>query len=178
MHGEGAFDDADHHEANDLADVAVNIPHEANDLAEDARKPDLPLIEVDANDGDIGTDTLDDHVNKDNPDSLDADAQMDTKYGRRTGTHDFRARKPRDYDHLHITPLESIAMTQQGIQKGLKRFGEAGVVAISRELVQLHEREVEPKYILILEADNMSIVKWLMPPLQFFRTWRVTTVDQ
>ena len=67
--------------------------------------------------------------------------QMDKRYGRRTSQYNLRARKHQDYGHLHCT-LESIAMTQHSITKGLKLFGDAGVNAIMNELHLLHDRGV------------------------------------
>ena len=70
---------------------------------------------------------------------------MDIKYGTRLGNYNLRARKPRDYSHIHAT-LESIVMTQHSVRKGLRIFGEAGVDAVLKELMQLYDREVlEPK---------------------------------
>jgi len=66
---------------------------------------------------------------------------MDAKYGPRTGSYNLRARKPRDYSHIHTT-LESTVMTQHGIRKGLQLFGKAGVDTVLKELTQLHERGV------------------------------------
>ena len=71
---------------------------------------------------------------------------MDVRYGARTSNYDLRARKPRDYGHLH-TILEHTAMTQYTMERGLKEFGEDGVQAVSKEMKQLHDREVlEPKH--------------------------------
>jgi hypothetical protein len=70
---------------------------------------------------------------------------MNKKYGARTNEHGLRPRKPRDYSHLYMT-LDSTAMTQHGIKRGLKVFGEAGTHAVLQELKQLHDRKVvEPK---------------------------------
>jgi len=70
---------------------------------------------------------------------------MNERYGERSGTYNLRARKPRDYGHLHAT-LEHIVMTQHSIKRGLKEFGDAGVDAVLKELLQLHERKVlEPR---------------------------------
>ena len=56
------------------------------------------------------------------------------------------SRQPRDYSHLYAT-LESIAMTQHSMKKGLKVFGDAGIeVVLLKELLQLHDEKVlEPK---------------------------------
>ena len=99
---------------------------------------------------------------------------MDAKYGPRTGSYNLRARKPRDYSHIHTT-LESTVMTQHGIRKGLQLFGKAGVDAVLKELTQLHERGVlEPKnaqqlddeqrkdalqYLMFLKAKRNGTIK-------------------
>jgi hypothetical protein len=46
--------------------------------------------------------------------------------------------KPQDYMHNH-TGLEQTAMTQHGLKKGIKEFGDAGVEAVLSELKQLHD---------------------------------------
>ena len=62
-----------------------------------------------------------------------------------TQRYDLRARRPRDYSHLHVT-LEDTVMTQYSMKKGIKEFGEAGVEAVLKELQQLHDRKVlEPR---------------------------------
>ena len=86
---------------------------------------------------------------EDDKEADNIDNDMDTKYGPRTQQYNLRPRKPRDYGHLHATTdgnlnatLESIAMTQHGMRKGLQVFGKAGEGAITKELTQLHERKV------------------------------------
>ena len=96
--------------------------------------------------------------------TTDAAARMDETYGPRTGQYDLRARKPRNYSHLHATTahhsdsdnldltLETTAFTQHSVRKGLKLFGERGVDAVIKELTQLHDRGVlEPK-----DADQLT----------------------
>ena len=94
----------------------------------------------------------------DDDEAVDVNVRMDALYGPRTGKHDLRARKPRDYGHMHATTmptLESIAMTQHSVRKGLKLFGDKGVIAVTNELVQLHERGVvEPKFIYELDGQQ------------------------
>jgi hypothetical protein len=71
--------------------------------------------------------------------------EMDEKYGSRNSNHGLRSRRPRDYSHLHTT-LESTAMTQHSMKKGLREFGTEGTEAVLKELEQLHSRNVmEPK---------------------------------
>jgi hypothetical protein len=74
---------------------------------------------------------------------------MDTKYGPRTGAHNLRPRKQPSFAHLHtiahtadVVPSESIATGQMSMQRGIKEFGSAGLAAVSKEMKQLHDREV------------------------------------
>jgi hypothetical protein len=147
------IDDA---EVNALADVPEEPPAIAPNEDDEVDEDDDVDVQMDAPNEDDGVDEDDDV-------EIDVDAQMDAAYGPRTGKYDLRARKPRDYGHLHVT-LESIAMTQHGIRKGLKLFGEAGVAAVTKELVQLHERGVvEPKYIQDLDGDQkQAALQYLM----------------
>ncbi len=85
--------------------------------------------------------TVDDGDGEDNGET---NRNMDDKYCERSGTHNLRARKPRDYSHLHAT-LESITMTQHLMKKGIKKFGDAGTDAVLKELKQLHAlKALEP----------------------------------
>ena len=103
------------------------------------------------------------HENEDEEEETEAniDTEMDVKYGTRTGRYDLRARKPRDYDHLHAT-LESIAMTQHGVRKGLQLFGEAGEAAITKELSQLHDRKVLKPVKNLNCKERQDALKYLM----------------
>jgi hypothetical protein len=95
----------------------------------------------------------------------DIAAEVEARYGPRTGQYNLRAWKQRQYSHLHTiveglngsiiskqfitckphdfrhihTELEHTAMTQHGLKKGLKEFGDAGVEAVLSELKQLHD---------------------------------------
>jgi hypothetical protein len=93
-------------------------------------------------------------------DPIDIDARMDAAYGPRTGKCDLRARKPRDYGHIHTT-LESTMFTQHSVRKGLKMFGETSVDAVRKELTQLHERGVlSPKE--LDEEERKATLQYLM----------------
>ena len=91
------------------------------------------------------------------------DAEMDQRYGIRTHAHNLRARKPRDYSHMHAT-LEETVMTQHSMKRGLKEFGDAGVEAVLKELQQLHDRKVlEPKNANHLTDDERrAALQYLM----------------
>jgi hypothetical protein len=43
---------------------------------------------------------------------------------------------------MSTAALEHTVMTQHGLKKGLKEFGEAGVEAVLKELQQLHNQQV------------------------------------
>jgi hypothetical protein len=63
---------------------------------------------------------------------------MEENYGTRNSKHALRPTQPHAYGHLHTT-LESTAMTQHSMKKGLKVFGAAGTEAVLKELKQLHK---------------------------------------
>jgi hypothetical protein len=71
----------------------------------------------------------------------DIQTEMDQQYGERTSPYNLRARKPRDYGHMHAT-LEHTVLTQHSMKKGIQEFGEDGTNAVLKELQQLHDRGV------------------------------------
>ena len=70
---------------------------------------------------------------------------------------------PQDNSHDHAV-LESIAMTQHSMKKGVKLFGQSGVDAILKELKQLHDRKVlMPKVVSELTAEEKkAALEYLM----------------
>lgn len=114
--------------------------------------------------------------------------QMDQRYGRRSGAHDLRARRKPRYDlaslvqasgqalaprfdvsalailNPSLEPLLGVVLTQYGINKGLKIFGEKGDDAVLRELRQLHDRRVmRPKSgPNLTAAERFSALMYLM----------------
>jgi hypothetical protein len=94
---------------------------------------------------------------------IDVEAEMDAQYGQRTSGYNLRARKPRDYSHMHAT-LEHTVFTQHSMKKGIKEFGDAGVNAVLKELKQLHDRSVlEPKSASDLsQGDKHAALQYLM----------------
>jgi hypothetical protein len=96
-------------------------------------------------------------------DDDDVAATMDQQYGERTSSYNLRARKPRDYGHLHAT-LEHTVLTQHSMKKGIKEFGDAGVDAVLKELQQLHDRNVlEPRLANELSRDDKrAALQYLM----------------
>jgi hypothetical protein len=95
---------------------------------------------------------------------LNVDREMDQqRYGEQRGTYDLRARKPRDYGHLHAT-LEHTVMTQHSMKRGIKEFGEAGVDAVLKELQQLHDRKVlEPVHVSnMTKEEKRASLQYLM----------------
>ena len=86
---------------------------------------------------------------------------MDAKYGARSGKYELRTRRPRDYSYLHAT-LESIAMTQHSMKKGLKLFGKKGVDSVLDELKQLHDRKVIEPRKLLSRGEKSGALNYLM----------------
>jgi hypothetical protein len=77
------------------------------------------------------------------------DREMQEKYGPRNERYDMRLRREPDYSHLFANTHEDepLATPQMSMKKGLKVFGEDGVEAVKKEMLQLHERKVmEPKH--------------------------------
>jgi hypothetical protein len=86
------------------------------------------------------------------------DDQMSAAYGERKSEHNLRARRPRDYSHIHKV-LESTVMTQYSMKKGIKVFGESGVNAVVEELQQLHDRKaLDPKRKLSREEKKLHYI--------------------
>jgi hypothetical protein len=110
---------------------------------------------------------IEDQVQNETPDIAAAAAPvkdtMDAKYGERSGAHNLRARRPRNYSHLHAT-LEGTVMTQHSMKKGIEMFGEAGIDAVLAELKQLHDRKVlEPKKdTAMTREDKRAALQYLM----------------
>jgi hypothetical protein len=70
--------------------------------------------------------------------------EMDEKYGPRNQRYNMRQRREPNYSHLftntHVD--EPMSTPQMNMRKGLKVFGEDGVAAVKKEMLQLHERKV------------------------------------
>ena len=99
-------------------------------------------------DADVIDEANDDEGNEaaeeDDEEAGNIDNDMDTEYGPRTQQYNLRLCKPRDYGHLHATTdgnfnatLESIAMTQHEMRKGLQVFGKAGEDAVTKNSLSL-----------------------------------------
>lgn len=122
------------------------IEHETEENENENENDNNVVDNIENEDDDNPIDAIEHENEDDNPAT-----HMDRIYGERTGRYDLRARKPRDYSHLHVI-LEDTVMTQHSIKRGLKEFGEAGVDAVLKELQQLHDRKVlEP-----MDASQMS----------------------
>jgi hypothetical protein len=69
---------------------------------------------------------------------------MDEKYGPRNQRYNMRQRREPNYSHLftntHVD--EPMSTPQMNMRKGLKVFGEDGIAAVKKEMLQLHERKV------------------------------------
>ena len=137
-----ALDDANNAELEmdlEMHDESINEHNDENVHEDD--EDEKTHDDINANEEEEVTNADAEDEDDEGGDSIDIDAQMDAAYGPRTGKYDLRARKPRDYGHIHTT-LESTIFTQHSVRKGLKMFGDAGVDAVKKELTQLHERGV------------------------------------
>ncbi len=106
-------------------------------------------------------------------DNADTEQDMDSKYGKRTTAYNLRARKPRDYRHLHST-LEHTAMTQYTLERRLKEFDDDGIQAIAKEMQQLHDWEVlEPQEPTKMTRDKKRKALWYLMFLKKKRCGRI-----
>jgi hypothetical protein len=110
-------------------------------------------------------DNDDDNAEPPNADIADVPEgnDVDNRFGPRTGRYDLRPRRPRDYAHLHAI-LEQTVFTQLSMKRGLTEFGDAGVQAVLKELLQLHDRGViEPKSAHVLSREEKrAALQYLM----------------
>jgi hypothetical protein len=88
---------------------------------------------------------------------------FDDRYGPWNNKYNLRARKPREYSHLHPN-LEHTAFTQYNVRQGLKIFGEAGAQAVVKEMKQLHDRAViQPKLAnMLTREEKQRSLQYLM----------------
>ena len=87
------------------------------------------------------------------------DEMDDERYGR----YDLRPRRPRDYAHLYAI-LEHTVFTQLSMRRGLAEYGDAGVQAVLKGLLQLHDRRVlEPKQAhQLTREEKRTALQYLM----------------
>jgi hypothetical protein len=116
-----------------LDEEAIEIENENENEDENENEEEIEIVNEDP--------TINNNQETDHPTIQD----MEDQYGARSDQHNLRPRRPRDYRHLHHI-LESTVLTQHSVKKGLKKFGDAGVNAVLKELQQLHDRQVlDPK---------------------------------
>lgn len=148
------------------------------------------MVSNEAGTSEIGHEIADQQENGENADiaGVSVDSEMNDRYGPRSHSHNLRKRRKPRYDiallaqasddvvapqfnssHLsQIDPsLESllhVVMTQYGVKKGLRMFGQGGENAVQTEMRQLHDRKVmRPKSGPSLSAaDRSSALKYLM----------------
>jgi hypothetical protein len=150
-------------------------------IAEDGGTPGVDTTEtpgVDAKDGGTpgvdttGTPGVDAKESEEAENSQAAlERDMEGKYGPRSERYNMHKRRECYYSHLFVSsdaainagngeePAESaeepLATPQMSMKKGLKIFGEAGVQAVEKEMLQLHERKVmEPKHAVELSPEQ------------------------
>jgi hypothetical protein len=88
------------------------------------------------------------------PNDDEIEEQMDEQYGART-REGLRSRRERNFGHLFATVEEKdpdspvspatgahLATPQMSMKRGLKMFGNDGVAAVKKEMLQLHDRKV------------------------------------
>jgi hypothetical protein len=151
---DGPSDDkADDEVADDDVDINVDM-HAAQDEEVDA---DVTGVDT-AEDSEIipGVQAAEDGTEEER-DGMDADddgtthsaieSEMDAKYGARTGTYNLRPRKWPQYNFaIASVTKENLATPQMLIHQGLKIFGNEGVRAVKKELLQVHERSaIKPR---------------------------------
>jgi hypothetical protein len=145
-----------------MTGVHEDLATAAEIMAEDDNQPaGMPILYADNNhDGLAGVYQVPPNDDNANP-APDIAAKMEEQYGPRMGQYNLQPRKPRQYSHLHTVnkinttarkpcdyghmstaALKHTVMTQHGLKKGLKEFGEAGVKAVLKELQQLHNQQV------------------------------------
>jgi hypothetical protein len=103
---------------------------------------------------------------KDNEHQTALEQEMNAKYGPCTKQYNMRQQKPRDYSHLFATKgdeedteegvevetveeeeEEPLATPQMSMKKGIRVFGQDGIAAVKKEMLQLHDRKVmAPKH--------------------------------
>jgi hypothetical protein len=74
---------------------------------------------------------------------------MEAKYGPCTERYNMWQQKERDYSHLFMTKGTEAPMAtpQMSMRKGLKVFGNNGIEAVKKKMLQLHDRKVvAPKH--------------------------------
>ncbi|KAI2492173.1 hypothetical protein MHU86_22369 [Fragilaria crotonensis] len=103
-------------ELEEMAGVNFEDVAEEEEAAEVAEEV-VEAIEDVAIENEEEVETDEDEIEEDDENEIDVNARMDALYGSRTGRHDLRARKPRDYGHFHATTLESTAMTQHSVRQ-------------------------------------------------------------
>lgn len=144
----------------EVPEVAASV--EGDDIldneAETIEVPALDTPQQEVTDHDV--DVLEEAVPEDD-DKLDQ--IMEEKYGERGTRYDLRPCKAQMYAHLFVTngkeagvvpenksltpdnaSEESVskATPQMGVKQGLKMFGSEGLLAIKKEMEQLHSRDV------------------------------------
>jgi hypothetical protein len=74
---------------------------------------------------------------------------MEARYGPWTKWYSMRQQREHEYSHLFANTQsnEPLSTPQMSMNRGLKVFGEAGVEAVKKEMLQLHYRKVmAPKH--------------------------------
>ena len=148
-------------ERNELEDdQMIEQNAQMNEIENEVENQDLN--EIDARENELD-------VIPENDANIDVEHEMDAKYGPRTNNYDLRPRKLRNYSHLHAT-LDHFSLTQYNLKHGLEVFGNEGILAVKKELQQLHERDV----LIPVHASNLGIEmrRQALPYLMFLKQKR------
>jgi hypothetical protein len=126
------LDDADN--AEEQEDINIPGVEEIGDLEAEQNDDNIQLEEQEF--------VHDDHDSVD-----DVEADMDPRYGQRSGPYELRPRQLQNYDHIFVNDGAPLSTSQMNMSQGIAMFREEGVNAIKAELAQLHDRKVmNPKY--------------------------------
>jgi len=102
------------------------------------------------------------------------DEAMNARYGPRTNNYNLRPRRERNYDHLFINHTMPVTTPQMNMKQGIIVFGKAGVQAVKKELLQLHERKV----MMAQHATNLTRIqkRQALAYLMFLKRKRCGTI--
>ena len=151
----------DMEDRNELEDDQMIMQNaQMNEIDNEVENQNLNEIDARENEPDIITD---------DDENIDVEHEMDAKYGPRTNNYDLRPRKLRNYSHLHAT-LDHFSLTQYNLKRGLEVFGNEGILAVKKELQQLHERDV----LIPVNADKLGteMRRQALPYLMFLKQKR------
>jgi hypothetical protein len=123
-------------------DVMEHDENTGVNIMEHDENTGVDVIEHDENTGvdTTGVENMEDGI------TTEAEAleqEMSTRYGPRSGKYNLRPRRTPGYTLANTGVIEdNLATPQMSMKMGLKAFGNAGVEAVKKEMMQLHDRKV------------------------------------